>query len=447
MKNPVLARFFAVVLAVISLISICSAAYNLKKVEKATAANEEKYELLSSRISSYEEYSEILEGAEPYSLQLEAYEQRKAEYDSLSAQHKTDLAVYSATKGGIAEAKETLEETPGLLFTAGATLQQGQQQFEEKKQQFEQAKAAITAAGGEEGVAAAIEALKSAISTIEAGFAAAAEANEQLAMLKAAIDYAADEEEKAALQAQYDGAYAAFISACREATPQYAQCTSQLSQLQTLAAMIPQLPELEQQLAAAEEQLKQAQSQLQYGWDAWSLGGVELDKMEKELPETRETLEEEKLQLEKEGVELAEINEELEELKSNEKHLSSLETLLLSNTRIKAAVEEGEELLSAARAELERFGEELKESDFLARLTDYLLIAAGAFGLAALPASFEKLKSRFFLLFPVILYALCCAGAELISLRAGNGQNYVAICAGIIGLIHLLIIIPREKTT
>ena len=74
-----------------------------------------------------------------------------------------------------------------------------------------------------------------------------------------------------------------------------------------------------------------------------------------------------------------------------------------------------------------------------------LLIAGGVLGFVGLPAAFERTKSRFLLLAPVLLCLLCAAAAEAVCLYLGRGSSYSAIGAGIFALIQLTVSAPKKK--
>ena len=58
---------------------------------------------------------------------------------------------------------------------------------------------------------------------------------------------------------------------------------------------------------------------------------------------------------------------------------------------------------------------------------------------------FEKNKSRFWLIAPVILCLGCAAAAELLCRMQGRGDSYSALGAAIFALIQLALVIPKKK--
>ena len=130
MKHPVLARVFAVVLAILCLLMLLNGVSGFGKTEKAQqerAAFEAKY---AQRIETYRALDEQVKSSISYD---EAYEQYKAfleQHDKDAAQHRTDTALYTAEKGGntmganmIWEAMPEVESAKQELAAAKAQLQ------------------------------------------------------------------------------------------------------------------------------------------------------------------------------------------------------------------------------------------------------------------------------------------------------------------------------------
>ena len=128
MKHPVLARVFAVVLAILCLLMLLNGISGFGKTEKAQqerAAFEAKY---AQRIETYVTLDQQVKTSISYD---EAYEQYKAlleQHDKDAAQHRTDTALYTAEKGGNTMGAnmlwEALPEVEGAKLELAAAKQQ-----------------------------------------------------------------------------------------------------------------------------------------------------------------------------------------------------------------------------------------------------------------------------------------------------------------------------------
>ena len=79
------------------------------------------------------------------------------------------------------------------------------------------------------------------------------------------------------------------------------------------------------------------------------------------------------------------------------------------------------------------------------RLINMLAVFSGVMAVLGIPAAFELLKSRFFLIAPVLLCMVSAAGAEALNLYLGEGQHYFGLFTAIFAFIQLLIVLPRVK--
>ena len=76
-----------------------------------------------------------------------------------------------------------------------------------------------------------------------------------------------------------------------------------------------------------------------------------------------------------------------------------------------------------------------------------LMILGGIAGFLGIPAAFEKTKSRFRLIAPV-LFCLCFAvGAEVLCRMLGRGDSYSALAAAFFAVLQLALVVPGKKTT
>lgn len=233
-----------------------------------------------------------------------------------------------------------------------------------------------------------------------------------------------------------------------------------LAQLQGLSDQIGGVIGAAQaQIAQAEGLLAQGRAAIEQGRAALEEAGKQIAEGEKQLYDARAMIwwqmgqqrekaarlqyEKERLDVESEQLKAAEAAVEArKELEQSER---SLRLMLLKRDEVQERNDAGTDLAEAAvlsAEELENEAEQMGKGRGVAYL---LLIAGGVIGLFCLPAAFEKSKSRFLLIAPVLLCLLCAAGAEAVCLYLGRGSSYSAIGAGIFALIQLLVSAPKKK--
>lgn len=175
----------------------------------------------------------------------------------------------------------------------------------------------------------------------------------------------------------------------------------------------------------------------------WARAAIWLRMGEQEKKE--EELREQKEQLTQEAEELEILSEQAEEQKTAEQRQRSLRAILLSREEIRQRSDAGEELAAAATAYAEE-SEQTAQTVFQTRRRACLLMLSGAaLALLGLPAAFEAIRSRFMLLFPVLLCLGCAAAAEVLFVRMGRGHSYSALAAAGAALLQLTVSLPRAK--
>ena len=101
MKHPALARVFAIVLAILGLLLLITGVRGFEKTgdeHEERLAYEKKYE---DRIENFAALREELLGSADYDETMTALRRFVDEHEKSAAQHKTDTALFSATKGGL----------------------------------------------------------------------------------------------------------------------------------------------------------------------------------------------------------------------------------------------------------------------------------------------------------------------------------------------------------
>jgi hypothetical protein len=213
------------------------------------------------------------------------------------------------------------------------------------------------------------------------------------------------------------------------------------------------------QLAQAETMLAQGRAAIEQARAALEEAGRQIAEGEKQLYDARAMiwwqmgqqrekaarLQYEKERLDVEAVQLKDAAAAVEARKELEQSERSLRLMLLKREEVEEKNEGGMDLSEAAvltAGEQENEAQRIWKGRGLAYL---LLIAGGVLGFVGLPAAFERTKSRFLLLAPVLLCLLCAAAAEAVCLYLGRGSSYSAIGAGIFALIQLMVSTPKKK--
>ena len=101
MKHPALARVFAVVVAILSLLLLVS---GVRGFGKAASEHEDRlaYEKkFTDRIENYRSLRAELSNSADYKETMEALDRFLTEHEKAAAKHKTDTALFSATRGGL----------------------------------------------------------------------------------------------------------------------------------------------------------------------------------------------------------------------------------------------------------------------------------------------------------------------------------------------------------
>lgn len=191
-------------------------------------------------------------------------------------------------------------------------------------------------------------------------------------------------------------------------------------------------------LVYAEDQMKageaMVQGQLENVW--YNLG--ELEKEKAELAEQKVVLDEESAVLSKEIKEA----EELRELEND--HVSA-RLLLTSVKEVNEMYEESDDLVGSAEKYLESYKSDTEKLSKGRLLVSILAIIGAVAGLAGIPAAYEIVHKRFWLIWPVVICLLCAAGAETVYYFAVKEMWYVGLFTAIIAALHLLVVAPKEK--
>ncbi len=584
MKHPVLARVFAIVLAILCLVMTLAGVFGLRSAARDRQRSMEDAGRLRDRAASYTDALAALEGGTPYSEANDTLQRHQAEHDKLASKHRSEMALYTATQSGLrsgtfamdqadaafAEGKKQYEAGLAEFNKQAAAFDEQYRQFQEGKQQLQNFAVLYDAAAGllqnawyhsqnahamaelmdsedpdarrqltlssydgllaaADQSAALLQTVKDLTPTLDAIAAMDAGSLDSLSQLSQMGDFGGgevdmpeiDPEQVRQIKEVYDAVWPqvkelvnqmdtllpAVDSAAQEATGMSltelrAQAQAQrdaiaageteepmtdeqfeavraaynqnraliesvqasadgiLGQIQGIADQIGGvIGTAQSQLAQAEPLLEQGRAAIELGRAGLAEAGKQIEAGEKALYDARAQiwwemgkqrdkaarLQYEKERLETEAAQLKELEQAVEARKELEQEERSLRLLLLKRDAVAERNEAGVELTEAARLSAQEIEDEAEYQYQGRRLAYLLLIAAGVLGFLGIPAAFEKTKSRFWLIAPVLLCLLCACGAEYVCLKLGRGSTYSAIGGAIFALIQLLVATPRVK--
>ncbi|MCR5136418.1 MAG: hypothetical protein K6C12_04905 [Oscillospiraceae bacterium] len=137
MRHPSLTRFLTLCIALISVSMLVSGFYGLRSEAKDRRKAEKKLTALQENTDKYRQVLAELEGRDDYDTLEKNRKSRQKEYDSAAAKHRTELAAFTATRGGLKSGKQMLDEAESALNTAKKQYEEGLQTFEIQAMAFE----------------------------------------------------------------------------------------------------------------------------------------------------------------------------------------------------------------------------------------------------------------------------------------------------------------------
>ena len=196
---------------------------------------------------------------------------------------------------------------------------------------------------------------------------------------------------------------------------------------------------------AGDSDLLSSVGTLAAAYDAMNAGKAELEKMELQVLRDSVDLTLRKSALEKEETEISAAQQRLGDIRADERRLISLRVSMTANDNVHENYERSGNVVSAANNELERTEKAMRRSLLLGLGKTLMMISAAVSAFAGMPAAYERVKKRYMLVTPVVLYTLLCTATEVLSVVLEGKQNYLALFAAIFGIIQLFIIVPKGK--
>lgn len=187
----------------------------------------------------------------------------------------------------------------------------------------------------------------------------------------------------------------------------------------------------EQEVKKAEQELHSQLANIWYHLDL-------LAEQAAELAEERDELAEEYALLSRQLL-------EADELRALRNQFNSARQLLINIPEVRAMEGESGDLPGSAERYVASWREQTGALYRDRLLIHTLAIAAAVCGILGIPAAYEKLKKRLFLIAPVLLCLLLSAAAEWRQVSLGLGQHYAALFTAIFAALQLLIVMPRKR--
>ena len=136
MKHPTLVRVFSIVLAIMCVIMLGGGISGFGKAAKERDERTAEAQRYEERIETYRQADEKLAGSISYEDAYKVLKELLEEHDGEASQHRTDLAEYSAKKGGYEMAAALINDAKQELADAKAQVESGKKQLAEKEAQL-----------------------------------------------------------------------------------------------------------------------------------------------------------------------------------------------------------------------------------------------------------------------------------------------------------------------
>ncbi len=143
MKHPALARVFAVVLAILCLLMLANGIKGFGKADAEYAERTAFSEKYAQRIENYLALDRELADSISYEEAYEALEKLQEQHDGDASQHRTDVAMYSAEKGGYTMGADMIWEAMPEVKGAQEELRSAKAALAEKEKVYAENKGTI----------------------------------------------------------------------------------------------------------------------------------------------------------------------------------------------------------------------------------------------------------------------------------------------------------------
>ncbi|MBR5093809.1 MAG: hypothetical protein IK095_01815, partial [Oscillospiraceae bacterium] len=136
MKHPALTRIFAIVLAILCLAMLLAGAGIVRSALRERDKGRADLTRLRDRMDEYAQILRQLEGTTRFEEIDRELSERQGAHDEQAVRHRTDLAIYTATRSGLLTGAASLREAADALAQGRAQYEAGLAMFQEQEAAF-----------------------------------------------------------------------------------------------------------------------------------------------------------------------------------------------------------------------------------------------------------------------------------------------------------------------
>ena len=136
MKRSALKKILALVLVVFGISMLIAGLLGIRSAGKEKGKADAEIAQLNDTMDQYRSVKNRLIDSEGYSSANDSYLEQKEAYDKALEQQRSELAVYSATKGGLTSGTEAMDSADEALKKGKAQYEAGLRAFEDQEAQF-----------------------------------------------------------------------------------------------------------------------------------------------------------------------------------------------------------------------------------------------------------------------------------------------------------------------
>lgn len=490
MKHPELTSALAIFLAVLSVVQLAVGAFGFGSAKEDQSDDIRRYNRLFQRMEKYAALRDELDLNDlDYDEASESLVARQEKHHEDASQHRTDLAMYTATRSGELQGADAIWAAKAQMPAAREMLKKAQAEFDtqsaafyEQYDQFMAMKPVLEAAvNAGEYVISNQEAIKSSISGAVNDFDPTDEA--AVAAVNAAYTNAINNLRAIAENPQVNEAIAAaglnidLAAAVAEISNHYDPDGDGLSPEeaaafvyesggmltgaidQTNGALWPYVEQAQEALAA-ESMLEMGKTGIEQGRAALAEAWKKFDEGESMLQDSlemiwyelgkldaqKEELDEEKENLIKDSAEIEELKAQVEYYEDLTKRFKSARINLMAFQEISSAVnDDGLTLDEAYETVYAKLTTDAVHKYNFRIISCVLAIIAAIAGILTVPGAFEKIKVKNFVLTVSILCMVLSLISEGLYRSLDIGSVYITLITPIFALITALTVIPKKK--
>ena len=136
MRFPALARIFSLVLAILCLTMLLAGLGSIGAAMKERSKGLAEHDRLTEKIEDYRQVSQTLQGSAGYEAANQTLAEEQQKHDEEASQHRMDLAVYTATRGGLKTGEDAMAEAESTFLEGKAQYEAGLKELEDQESAF-----------------------------------------------------------------------------------------------------------------------------------------------------------------------------------------------------------------------------------------------------------------------------------------------------------------------